>query len=116
MGKGLESRMSALEDVCDRERQGNRRPPRYSDKVKELVRSLSGAGAEVSALAQTAGVSVSAIRTWLDDRATGTAVAQPVRVLKVEDVRDGAEQRRVILVVRAADYEVVLYAPERGRL
>ena len=73
MGKVLESRLSALKDLCNRQRQGSSRPPRYSAETKELVRSLSGAGAEVAALAQAAGVSGSAIRTWLSDRATCNA-------------------------------------------
>src|SRR5277367_6204330 len=106
MGKRRDSRLAALSDLCGRERQGSRRPPRYSDEVKDLVHTLSVAGAEVTALAEAAGVSSSAIRTWLGDRSGSAAAAPAVRVLKVEDRGEGSDGRRMILMVRAADYEV----------
>lgn len=115
MGQDLGSRLGKLTDLCERQRADGRGRPRYCEKTKALVRDLSMAGVGAAALASAAGVSASAIRSWLLDDPVEASALKGVKVLEVEGASDGPDPRRMILMVRAADYEVAVYARGRGQ-
>lgn len=115
MGQDLDSRLGELTDLCKRQRVDSGRRPRYCEETKALVRDLAKAGVGATALARAAGVSASAIRSWLPDDPVAASIPEGVKVLKVESASEGADPRRMIMMVRAADFEVAVYARGRGQ-
>ena len=117
MGQDANPRLSELSDLCDRQRKASRRP-QYSEETKALVRDLETDGVGATALARAAGVSISAVRKWLGEPSSKKAASpsvKPVKVFTVERNDAPPDERRLVAMVRAADYEVAIYARERGR-
>ena len=125
MSQDLDSRLAELAALCKRQRQGKRHP-RYNEDVKSLARELAASGVEKEALARTTGVSSNAIRTWAKDSAAPKP-PRPVKILNVEssggDAAEhgrlgnggGADQGRMVMMIRVADFDVAIYSRDGGR-
>ncbi len=108
-------RVGELVELCRLLRQGRkgRGRPRYTEPIKDLVRQLVQSGADLAAVANSAGITPQAARRWFRVRPSGaTPKVQMLRVTGATAQPDG--QRQVLLSLKTSEFEVVVYAAARG--